>query len=99
MDQEYENKLKRCDIRKGHIVQVIVKETSSNFPQGGGDVLWRTTGKDFGSMHAVIKAIYEALPDYKGKRIWVEVKNMTNGMVTICSSHYIPKNRIPFTLG
>ena len=46
MDQEYENKLKRCDIRKGHIVQVIVKETSSNFPQGGGDVLWRTTGKD-----------------------------------------------------
>ena len=36
MDQEYENKLKRCDIRKGHIVQVIVKETSSNFPQGGG---------------------------------------------------------------
>ena len=69
MDQEYENKLKRCDIRKGHIVQVIVKETSSNFPQGGGDVLWRTTGKDFGSMHAVIKAIYEALPDYKGKRI------------------------------
>ena len=36
MDQEYENKLKRCDIRKGHIVQVIVKETSSNFPQWGG---------------------------------------------------------------
>ena len=60
MDQEYENKLKRCDIRKGHIVQVIVKETSSNFPQRGGDVLWKTTGKDFGSMHAVIKAIYEA---------------------------------------
>ena len=50
-------------------------------------------------MHAVIKAIYKALPDYKSKRIWVEVKNKTNGMVTICNSHYIPKNRIPFTLG
>lgn len=98
MDQEYENKIKRYDIKKGHIVQVIVKETSTNFPQKEGDVLWTTIGENFGSMHAVIKTTYEALPDYKGKRIWVEVKNKTNGMVTICSSHYIPKNRTPFTL-
>ena len=99
MDQEYENKLKRCDIKKGHIIQVIVKETSSDISQRGGGVLWKTTDNIFGSMHAVIKAIYEALPEYKGKRVWVEVKNKTNGMVTICSSHYIPKSRIPFTLG
>ena len=99
MDPEYEKYNNSCDIKKGHMVQVIVKETSSDVPQKGGDILWTTTGKTFGSMHAVIKAIYEALPDYKGKRVWVEVKNKTNGMVTICSSHYIPKNRIPFTLG
>lgn len=99
MDQEYENKQKRCGIKKGHDIQIVVRETSSNISQRGGDVLWTTTGKDFGSMHAVIKAIYKALPDYKSKRIWVEVKNKTNGMVTICNSHYIPKNRIPFTLG
>lgn len=54
MDQEYENKLKRCDIKKGHNIQIVVRETSSDIPQRGGDVLWRTTGKDFGSMHAVI---------------------------------------------
>ena len=99
MDIEYENELKRCGIKKGHIVKVTVKEILSDIPQRGGDVLWRTTGKDFGSMHAVIKAIYEALPEYKGKKVWVEIKNKTNGMGTICSTHYIPKNRIPFTLG
>lgn len=43
MDQEYEYKLKRCNIKKGHIVQVIVKETSSDFLQKGGDALWTTT--------------------------------------------------------
>ena len=99
MDPEYEKYNNSCDIKKGHMVQVIVKETSSSTPQKGGEVLWTATKNDFGSMHAVIKAIYEALPEYKGKRIWVEVKNKTNNMGTICSSHYIPKNRIPFTLG
>ena len=49
-------------------------------------------------MHAVIKAIYEALPEYKGKRVFVDVWNKTSGEIYRCSHHYIPKNRIPFTL-
>lgn len=98
MDSEYEKYLNSCGIKKSHEVEIIVKETSPEIPQKGGTLLWTTTHKGFGSMHAVIKSIYEALPDYKGKRIFVEVKNKTTGMRIMCSSHYVPKNRIPFKL-
>jgi len=98
MDPEYEKELSRLGIKKGHVIEVVVREKSSELPQKGGAILWKTTGNQFGSMHAVIKAIYEALPTYKGKRIFVEVKNKTNGKCTICSSHYVPLKRIPFTL-
>lgn len=98
MDPEYEKESSRLGIKKGHVIEVVVREKSSELPQKGGAILWKTTGNQFGSMHAVIKAIYEALPTYKGKRIFVEVKNKTNGKCTICSSHYVPLKRIPFTL-
>lgn len=59
MDPDYESKQKRCGIKKGQQVQVIVKESSPEIPQKGGNLLWRKTSKEFTSMHAVIKAIYE----------------------------------------
>jgi len=98
MDPDYESKQKRCGIKKGQQVQVIVKESSPEIPQKGGNLLWRKTSKEFTSMHAVIKAIYEALPEYKSKRVFVDVWNKTSGERYRCSHHYIPKNRIPFTL-
>ena len=98
MDPEYEKELSRLGIKKGHVIEVVVREKSSALPQKGGAILWKTTGNQFGSMHAVVKAIYEALPTYKGKWIFVEVRNKTNGKCTICSSHYVPLKRIPFTL-
>ena len=98
MDPEYKKDLSRIGIKKGHVIEVVVREKSPELPQKGGAILWKTTGNQFGSMHAVIKAIYEALPTYKGKRIFVEVRNKANGKFTICSSHYVPLKRIPFTL-
>jgi len=97
MDPEYEKELSRLGIKKGHVIEVVVREKSSELPQKGGAILWKTTGNQFGSMHAVIKAIYEALPTYKGKRIFVEVKTKTNGKFQICN-HHIALKRIPFTL-
>lgn len=97
MDPEYEKELSRLGIKKGHVIEVVVREKSSELPQKGGAILWKTTGNQFGSMHAVIKAIYEALPTYKGKRIFVEVKNKTNRKFQICN-HHIALKRIPFTL-
>ena len=38
MDPEYESKQKRCSIKKGQQVQVIVKESSSEIPQRGGNL-------------------------------------------------------------
>lgn len=97
MDPEYEKELSRLGIKKGHVIEVVVREKSSELPQKGGAILWKTTGNQFGSMHAVIKAIYEALPTYKGKWIFVEVRNKTNGKFQICN-HHIALKRIPFTL-
>ena len=98
MDSEYEKYLNSCGIKKSHEIRVTVREVTPELPQKGGALLWTTTRKGFSSMHAIIKAIYEALPDHKGKRIFVDVKNKTNGMHIMCSSHYVPMNRIPLKL-
>lgn len=98
MNPEYEKQQNSCGIKKNHEINIIVREVSSEFPQSGGELIWTHTGKGYGSMHAVIKAIYSALPDYKGKRIFVKVQNKTIGKFTICSHHHIPLNRIPFKL-
>lgn len=98
MDSEYEKRLNSCGIKKSHEVCITVREVSSEIPQKGGNLLWTNTNKGYGSMHAVIKAIYSALPNYRGKRIYVKVKNKTNGMIILCSNHYVPLNRIPLKL-
>ena len=59
MDPEYEKELSRLGIKKGHVIEVVVREKSSELPQKGGAILWKTTGNQFGSMHAVIKAILQ----------------------------------------
>ena len=89
--------MSRLGIKKGHVIEVVVREKSSEHPQKGGAILWKTKGDQFGSMHAVIKSIYEALPTYKGKWILVEVRNKTNGKFQLCN-HHIALKRIPFTL-
>jgi len=98
MDPEYERKLGTCGIKKSHVVRIIVKETSKEFLHKGGNTLLQVEKKGFYSMRSVLRLIYERLPQYRGKRIWVEITNKSNGMCTICNSHYCPVNRIPQTL-
>lgn len=98
MDIEYEKYLDSCGIKKNHVVKVVVREVSSEISLKGGALLWSNRSKGYGSMHAVIKAIYAALPNYRGKRIFVEVKNESTGDVVRCCSHYVPLNRIPLKL-
>ena len=97
MDAEYENKLERFEIKKGQLVQVTVKEFCSELPQKGGNFLFEKSSDKFSSMYAVIKTIYEALPEYKGKRIFVEVFNKTSGEI-IRSVHFVHRNKTPFHL-
>lgn len=98
MDKEFEKYHNRCGIQKSDTIRIIVKETSRDYTKKAGKTLLTKTCSGFSSMHAVIKSIYETLPEYKGRRIYVEVWNTTNGMVAISNMHYVPKNRIPFTL-
>ena len=98
MDPEYKKYLDSSGIKKNHIIKIVVREVSSEIPQKGGTLLWSNRSKGYGSMHAVIKAIYTVLPNYRGKRIFVEVKNETNGMFAVSSHHYVPLNRIPLKL-
>ena len=98
MDPVYEKELNSCGIKKSHVIEVIVRETTSDTCQTDGAVLWKTKRKGFGTMHAVIKSFYEALPEYRGKRVYVQVRNETAGKIVICSSHYMPLNRIPLYL-
>ena len=44
MDPEYEKELSRLGIKKGHVIEVVVREKSSELPQKGGAILWKTTG-------------------------------------------------------
>lgn len=98
MNIEYEKQLNSSGIKKNHQVRITVREVSLETPQKGGTLLWSNTSKGYGSMHAVIKAIYTALPNYRGRRLFVEVKNNSNGKVFLCSSHYVLVNRIPLKL-
>lgn len=98
MESKYERALNTCGIKKSHEVRITVKEVSKDFPQKGGEILMQVERKGFYSMRSVLRMVYEELPQYRGKRIWIEVKNKSNGEYTICSSHYCPINRIPQTL-
>lgn len=95
MDPEYEKKTNSLDIRKSHEIQIAVRETSSRPGFKKGALLWTNTSKGYGTMHAVIKAIYEALPNYRGKILDIEVWNKTAGLGVTCWGHHVPSNRIP----
>lgn len=98
MDQEYEKKTNSCGIKKGHEVQITVREASGKMTQGKGALLWTKTSNEYGTMHAVIKDIYTTLPEYRGKYLNIEVWNKTMNIRTDCRNHHVPLNRIPRTL-
>jgi len=65
--------------KKGHEIQVAVREATGKMSSGEGALLWTITSNEYGTMHAVIKAIYTALPEYRGKYLNIEVWNKTVG--------------------
>lgn len=98
MDPEYEKKMNSCGIQKGHEVQITVRESTGKMVPEEGALLWTNTGNDYSTMHAVIRAIYTALPAYRGKYLNIEVWNKTTNMGVTCRNHHVPLNRIPQTL-
>lgn len=98
MDLEYEKYNNNCGIKKGHEIQISVREATGKMTQGKGALLWTKTGNEYGTMHAVIKAIYTTLPTYRGKYLNIEVWNKTTNMGVTCRNHHVPLNRIPRTL-
>jgi hypothetical protein len=98
MDPEYEKKMNSCGIQKGHEVQIAVREATGKMTQGEGALLWTKTGNEYGTMHAVIKDIYTALPEYRGKYLNIEVWNKTLNIKSVQKNHHVPENRIPRTL-
>jgi len=98
MDLEYEKYNNNCGIKKGHEIQISVREATGKMTQGKGALLWTKTGNEYGTMHAVIKDIYTALPEYRGKYLNIEIWNKTSGIKGEWTNHHVPINRIPRTL-
>lgn len=98
MDPEYEKYNSSCGIKKGHEVQITVRESTGKINSGKGALLWTNVSNRYGTMHAVIKAIYTALPEYRGKYLNIEVWNKTIDLRMECRNHHVPLNRIPRTL-
>lgn len=98
MDSAIEREQEKCGVKKSHLVKIVVKEyTGSNDVKGTGKVLLEIQEKGFSSVHGFLKRIYESLPEYKGKRLWIQIHNLTNGQMSICSRHLYRKNKIPFS--
>lgn len=95
MDPEYEKYNSTCGIKKGHEIQITVSEATGKISSGKGKLLWTNTSNEYGTMHAVIKAIYTALPEYRGKHLNIEVRNKTIGLKGEWWNHHVPLNRIP----
>lgn len=95
MNSEYEKYNNSCGIKKGHEIQITVREAAGNTCSKKGALLWTNKSKEYGTMHAVIKAIYTALPEYRGKYLNIEVWNKTINMGVTCRNHHVPLNRIP----
>lgn len=98
MDLEYEKYNNNCGIKKGHEVQITVREATGKMVQEEGALLWTNTSNEYGTMHAVIKAIYTALPEYRGKYLNIEIWNKTSRIKGEWTNHHVPINRIPRTL-
>ena len=98
MDPAYEKYNNSCGIKKGHEVQITVRESTGKMVPEEGALLWTNTSNEYGTMHAVIKAIYTALPEHRGKYLNIEVWNKTINLRMDCRNHHVPLNRIPRTL-
>lgn len=98
MALEYEKYNNNCGIKKGHEIQITVREATGKMVQEEGALLWTNTSNEYGTMHAVIKAIYTALPKYRGKYLNIEIWNKTSGIKGEWTNHHVPINRIPRTL-
>lgn len=98
MDLEYKKYNNSCGIKNGYEIQIIVREATGKIASKEGALLWTNTGYEYGTMHAVIKAIYTALPEYRGKYLNIEVWNKTIGLKGKWINHHVPLNRIPRTL-
>lgn len=96
MDPNYEREQEKCGVRRNHLVEITVKKyNGSNDCKGSGELLLHIKEKGFCSVHGFLKRIYESIPEYKGKCLWICVHNLSNGQKCICT-HIFKKNRIPF---
>ena len=96
MDSDYEREQEKCRVRKNHLVEITVKKYNGPHDcKGSGELLLHIKEKGFGSVHGFLKRIYESVPEYKGKYLWICVHNLSNGQKCICK-HIFKKNRIPF---
>ena len=96
MDQDYEREQEKCGVRRSHLVEIIVKKYNGpNDSKGSGELLLHIKERGFCSVHGFLKRIYESLPEYKGKCLWICVHNLSNGQMDIYT-HIFKKNRIPF---
>ena len=99
MDPDYEREQDKCGVRKSHMVEIVVKSfVGYGDVKGRGELLLKIREKGFCSEHGFLKRIYESLPEYRGKRLWIQVHNLTNGQIRICSGHLFRKNKIPFKI-
>lgn len=99
MDPDYEREQDKCGVRKSHMVEIIVKSfVGYGDVKGRGELLLKIREKGFCSEHGFLKRIYESLPEYRGKRLWIQIHNLTNGQMRLCSGHLFRKNKIPFKI-
>ena len=96
MDSDYEWVQAKCGVRKNHLVEITVKKYNGPHDyKGSGELLLHIKENGFCSVHSFLKRIYESIPEYKGKYLWICVHNLSNGQMSICT-HILIKNRIPF---
>ena len=96
MDQDYEREKEKCGVRKNHLVEITVKKYNGPHDcKGSGELLLHIKERGFCSVHGFLKRIYESIPEYKGKCLWICVHDLSNGQVGIYT-HIFKKNRIPF---
>ena len=99
MNPDYERELDKCGVRKSHMVEIVVKSfVGYGDVKGRGELLLKIREKGFCSEHGFLKRIYESLPEYRGKRLWIQIHNLTNGQMGIWSGHLFRKNKIPFKI-
>ena len=48
MDPEYEKYNNTCGIKKGHEIQITVREATGKMTQGKGALLWTNTSNEYG---------------------------------------------------